>query len=284
VSAGAREVTGREGVWRVSRSMCDLCATPLRSWRPEAKGRGRLGHGPGRLWPCPRRPRVRGVEERSREGDGSVEGRHRRQTSSRRCREVHASARPLQASDPRCMKLAFLWHGQLCSAFSTLESGAGAGVTSRPPGRDLGPRCSLLRHDRSFEHRWRIFAGGRGSRASLSGRTITEVRLRAGFCHTPGARRSPTKPPRPGRLVAATACPGRHETPGMQLGRPHRSRTRPQPAQPPALPAGTCCVMQWMFPPPSRISRAGTPTMSRSGKVAARIAAASSSRDGSSSG
>src|ERR1700744_2662326 len=37
-------------------------------------GRGRLGHGPGRLWPCPRRPRVRGAEEHAREGDGSVEG------------------------------------------------------------------------------------------------------------------------------------------------------------------------------------------------------------------
>ena len=28
--------------------------------RPEGKGRGRLGHGPGRLWPWPRRPGVRG--------------------------------------------------------------------------------------------------------------------------------------------------------------------------------------------------------------------------------
>ena len=28
-------------------------------WRT-AKGRGRLGHGPGRLWPWPRRPGVRG--------------------------------------------------------------------------------------------------------------------------------------------------------------------------------------------------------------------------------
>ncbi len=31
--------------------------------------------------------------------------------------------------------------------------------------------------------------------------------------------------------------------------------------------AGTCWVMQWMFPPPSRISRPGTPTTLRSGNT-----------------
>jgi hypothetical protein len=41
------------------------------SWRPD-KGRGRIGHGPGRLGPWPRRPGVRGVEERSRERHGSA--------------------------------------------------------------------------------------------------------------------------------------------------------------------------------------------------------------------
>ncbi len=35
----------------------------------------------------------------------------------------------------------------------------------------------------------------------------------------------PAKRSRPGRLVAATACPGRHETPGTHLGRPPRPRT-----------------------------------------------------------
>src|ERR1700742_3053074 len=30
----------------------------------------------------------------------------------------------------------------------------------------------------------------------------------------------PESPSRPGRLVAATACPGHHETPGTHLGRP----------------------------------------------------------------
>ena len=51
-----------------------------------------------------------------------------------------------------------------------------------------------------------------------------------------------------------------------------------------AQPRGTCWVMQWMLPPPRRISRAGTPTTSRSGKTRRRIAAASSSWRGSSSG
>ncbi|MCW2979728.1 MAG: hypothetical protein JWO14_1455, partial [Solirubrobacterales bacterium] len=35
-------------------------------WRPELKGTGRLVHGPGRLWPWPRRPGVR--EEGQRHG------------------------------------------------------------------------------------------------------------------------------------------------------------------------------------------------------------------------
>ena len=32
------------------------------------EGTGRLVHGPGRLWPWPRRPGVRGAEDRGREG------------------------------------------------------------------------------------------------------------------------------------------------------------------------------------------------------------------------
>jgi hypothetical protein len=47
---------------------------------------------------------------------------------------------------------------------------------------------------------------------------------------------------------------------------------------------GTCWVMQWMLPPPRRISLAGTPTTSRSGNVSARMRAASSSRSWSRSG
>ena len=42
-----------------------------------------------------------------------------------------------------------------------------------------------------------------------------------------------------------------------------------------ALAAGTCWVMQWMLPPPSRISRPGTPTTLRSGKMRFRRDSAS---------
>ncbi len=52
----------------------------------------------------------------------------------------------------------------------------------------------------------------------------------------------------------------------------------------PRVRLGTCCVMQWMLPPPSRISRAGTPTTSRPENKVAIVASASSSRRGSSSG
>ena len=37
---------------------------------------------------------------------------------------------------------------------------------------------------------------------------------------------------------------------------------------------GCCWVMQWMFPPPSRISRAGMPTTSRSGNSRRSVASA----------
>ncbi len=62
---------------------------------------------------------------------------------------------------------------------------------------------------------------------------------------------------------------------------PHRPvRHRPRRI---GQPAGTCWVMQWMLPPPSRISRAATPTTSRSGnRVANRSRAAASVRSSSS--
>src|SRR6185295_3015873 len=49
-------------------------------------------------------------------------------------------------------------------------------------------------------------------------------------------------------------------------------------------PRGTCCVMQWMLPPPNRISRAGTPTTLRPGKARLSFAAAALSVRGSSNG
>jgi isocitrate dehydrogenase len=48
--------------------------------------------------------------------------------------------------------------------------------------------------------------------------------------------------------------------------------------------AGTCWVMQWMLPPPSRISRPGTPTTRRSGNTRFNFAKAAASVRGSSSG
>ena len=51
-----------------------------------------------------------------------------------------------------------------------------------------------------------------------------------------------------------------------------------------ASPLGTCCVMQWMLPPPSRISRPGTPTTSRPGNSRFSFLSAAPSRFASSSG
>src|ERR1700761_6806814 len=72
-----------------------------------------------------------------------------------------------------------------------------------------------------------IFVTGPISPTSLSGGTVTEVRLRVGLPS------HPRKPPRPGRLVAATACPGRHETPGTSLGRAQPPRATPSPTTAP---------------------------------------------------
>ena len=44
-----------------------------------------------------------------------------------------------------------------------------------------------------------------------------------------------------------------------------------EPAHAAVAPRGTCWVMQWMLPPPSRISRPGTPTTRRSGKDAPQL-------------
>ena len=63
---------------------------------------------------------------------------------------------------------------------------------------------------------------------------------------------------------------GRDDPAGARLRGDPRAAPQARPARPVVeLTAlrrrGTCCVMQWMLPPPSSTSRVGTPTTSRSG-------------------
>src|SRR6202000_2194163 len=60
--AGARGRDGAAGNWRPGKG------------REASRREGRLGHGPGRLWPWPRRPGVRGVAEGSREAHAGATG------------------------------------------------------------------------------------------------------------------------------------------------------------------------------------------------------------------
>ena len=92
------------------------------------------------------------------------------------------------------------------SAFPVLDSGPEEGRKCDVPG------VFLTASSRS---------GPPGPRSRcLSGRDVHGSR---NSCRTSVA---PPLPHRPGRLVAATACPGRHETPGTHLGRRSGRRTR----------------------------------------------------------
>ena len=62
-----------------SRSLSGGAHDP-RAWA--GQGTGRLVHGPGRLWPWPRRPGVRGVEGSSREGHGRASAPSRKRHGS----------------------------------------------------------------------------------------------------------------------------------------------------------------------------------------------------------
>src|SRR6201996_6814858 len=127
-------------------------------------------------------------------------------SSSRRCGEVRCSSRLLR----RCDHVT-----AVSGAYGALNS------ASASEALDLGPqraeKCDVPG----------IFVTGPISPTSLSGGTVTEVRLRVGLPS------HPRKPPRPGRLVAATACPGRHETPGTSLGRAQPPRATPSPTTAP---------------------------------------------------
>src|SRR6201992_4349033 len=77
--AGARGKGSGLGSWRPGKGFRPLEAgargrvQASGSWRP-GKGRGRLVHGPCRLWPGPRRPGMKGAEGSSPEGHGSATG------------------------------------------------------------------------------------------------------------------------------------------------------------------------------------------------------------------
>lgn len=114
-----------------------------------------------------------------------------------------------------------------------------------------------------------------------------------------GSKLGPGEPERPLRELLLTllilpnagkylqpACPGiqqAFEFADLSVTAAPRHPRHAQPAgnvapRDPALPyRGTCCVMQWMLPPPNRISRAGTPTTCRPGNARFSRAAASRS-------
>ena len=143
--------------------------------REACRREGRLGHGPGWLWPWPRRPGMKAVEELRRRC-GRRAGDATNSTLPRRF--LHASVR--LPSDPKCRRA---------------ENYAVYGVV-------FGPSTS------------------RGA-----GRSVTEV-------WSSGRKRDepsdfPTKPSRPGRLIAVTASQDRDETPRTQLGLPERPGQRP---------------------------------------------------------
>jgi len=76
-----------------------------KGWGPgklaPGQGKGRLVHGPGRLWPWPRRPGLWGVwSDRRGRVTGGSRNRHRSPTSSQRGRERHPSARLPHAQPP----------------------------------------------------------------------------------------------------------------------------------------------------------------------------------------
>ena len=207
------------------------------------KGRGRLGHGPGRLWPCPRRPGVRVEEEGRRCAGGGTEA----------CREDDGSGRDRDEIPPRegdagnvTLSPEFLRRHE---HVTTLRPPYGVAIHAARPG---GPKRALrgpegVTFPASSSRPALLDPGSmrnpHGSPTSLRASVTSPRTPRCRPCAAPCRPRPdravpapqpcrpcasfPTKPLRPGRLVAATACPGRHETPGTHLGRPRRPRTTP---------------------------------------------------------
>jgi hypothetical protein len=238
-SASAACATGvRDGgpsSWRPRKGRDPRKLAPGRAGVPQAgarEGTGRLVHGPGRLWPWPRRPGVRG------EGGGILagvgRGRHEMRTGgspdcdrggtwSRRAWELHASARVAQQSRTR---------------YVTQGPYRGPNTRSVIPGADPGPG------NRPKLHGSRAF----GASSSPIGRGVAS--LTTGPHVSPTSAPSPRHPPgdaphesptssrpcarcftntsRPGRLMGVTACQDPHEaprTPCTHLGQPPTPRT-----------------------------------------------------------
>ncbi len=85
-------------------------------------------------------------------------------------------------------------------------------------------------------------------------------------------RRRPRRDQRRGRRRTTRHAAEGRDHPAREGLRGHpRAAAQARPARPvveltgAGQARGTCCVMQWMFPPPSSTSRVGTPTTSRSG-------------------
>jgi hypothetical protein len=112
------------------------------------------------------------------------------------------------------------------------------GAGSRPPERAEGARecdvpgisltpSSTIRHGSALPASNSLSPGARSPR--LPGLDLPHSRAgrprKADFVSA--FRRTPLISSRPGRLVAATACPGRHETPGTHLGRAGPPRRTP---------------------------------------------------------
>jgi hypothetical protein len=152
------------------------------------------------------RGRLTGAQRNSHRGRSLSQGRPGRLTSSRLPPAVQT----------RCMKRPH--HGVVnpCSALRALETAAG--------GTKRDEKCAA---GSLYDHNVRRTFGDTTSSSQIEapGSPFPAGRSRKDRVRV-GLPQHPPHPSRPGRLVAASACPGRHETPGTQLGRPQRPEAR----------------------------------------------------------
>jgi hypothetical protein len=201
-------------------------------WRP-GKGRGRLVHDPGGVWPWPRRPGSWGAEDPGRErriSPGSVT----RASREGRATATEVGPRHREAEDVTLPPVFF----RRCNHVTVvLGPCRGPDARSAFPALDLG----LLRAGKCDVPG--IFVTDRAALTSLSGETITEVRLRAD--PVPSPPRTPQVPGvswRPHPAGVATRRPGRtsdghrrrerrRPPPRPRQSRPQTIQSRPRPRQ-----------------------------------------------------